>query len=76
MHKFKIITHFLEEDEYCTGDYCSVTIEDQKGNIVKSYGDYYHDKGREKAEGFIEGVKFALQENVELEYISINDSEE
>lgn len=75
MRKFKVITHFTEDDEDCSGDYSSVSIEDEKGSVVASYGDHYHDKGTEKAEGFIEGVKFALQEDIEVEEININDAE-
>lgn len=75
MLKFTIITHYVEEDEDCTGDYSSVTIEDERGNVVASYGDYYHDKGCAKSEAFIQGIEFALQETVEVERKQINDAE-
>ena len=75
MLKFKIITHFEVEDEECSGEYTSVEILDEKGNSIVKYGDYYHDKGRQKAEAFLDGLKFALQEDIEKEYEYINDEE-
>lgn len=75
MHKFKVITHYSQDDEDCGGDYESVTIEDERGTVVARYGDYYHDKGCHKAEAFLDGVRFALQEDIEVEEVSINDGE-
>jgi hypothetical protein len=61
---YKVTTYFCDED--CGGDYgtCAVIL---NGKVLIHYGDYYHDKGDEKAEGFIAGFikgsinKFALE---------------
>ena len=56
-----------EEVNDCGGDYdgVEVIIDDV---VVAEYGDYYHDKGAEKAEGFVEGYLFALKKICEIEY--------
>lgn len=41
------------------GDYRYVTVEIH-GNKVKNYGDYYHEKGFERAQAFIEGYALAI----------------
>ena len=59
-----------EEVNDCGGDYdaIEVIIDDE---VVTHYGDHYHDKGAEKAEGFVEGYLFALKK----ECVIIYDSE-
>lgn len=61
MLKLTKIMHFFEEDKDCGGDYLGVEIflNDSDTPLV-TYGDYYHDNGREKAEGFIEGFQKAF----------------
>jgi major membrane immunogen (membrane-anchored lipoprotein) len=51
-----------DKDEDFGGDCQGVDIYID-GKLVKSYGDYYHDKGEEKAEGFIDGVAYILGRN-------------
>lgn len=68
----EVISHYdKNEDEYCTGDYCAVTVKiDDK--TCQRYGDYYHDKGEQKAEGFIDGVRY-FNPDVNVIYIKIAD---
>jgi len=64
--KLTIIYHHYEDDPGCIFDYYEVTIHDAKGKKIASYGD--EDEASEKIEGFIEGfidgVKWAVGENV------------
>lgn len=55
----------------CSGDYWgySVLIGDEE---VASYGDSYHDKGREKAGGFVDGLRY-LHPDIVVEYKYIAD---
>lgn len=76
--KLKIITHFYNDDPDCSGDYASVTVE-LEGMVIANYGDYYHDKGEEKAEGFIDGVRYMNNrhnEPTQVEYESVADATE
>lgn len=52
-----------EEKEDCMdGDYSGVrVIIDDK--VLKEYGDHYHDKGAEKAKGFVDGYTYNLSES-------------
>ena len=63
MKKMKIIQHFSldrikdfedEQDLISCSEYEFVTVE-YDGETLRTYGDYYHDKGCEKAESFIDG---------------------
>jgi len=57
-----------KDDDIFGGDYSGVDI--YKGDeLVAEYGDYYHDKGAEKAEAFIEGLEWAGYE-VEIESLN------
>ena len=57
--KLEIVTHFSIEDTDCGGDYYSIDVVAPDGKAIASYGDYYHDKGREKVEGFLDGLRYA-----------------
>lgn len=50
----KIVEHFDLEYTEIGGDYSHVTIE-LDSEVLAEYGDDYHDKGLEKAEGFVQG---------------------
>jgi hypothetical protein len=71
-----ILTHFDVEDEECGGDYFDVEVLDSNRKVLASYGDYYHDKGEDKAEGFVEGLKAASKEPVNVIYKSVADRDE
>lgn len=51
----KFTEAYGDEDLY-GGDYCSVSIQID-GVEVKRYGDYYHDNGWDKAEGFVHAIR-------------------
>lgn len=51
-----IITHYAKDDPQFVYDYCDIEIF-VDGKLVKEYGDYYHDNGKEKVEGFIDAYK-------------------
>lgn len=57
----RIIKHFEKDPETgeLGGDYHYVTVEIH-GHKVKNYGDYYHEKGFERAQAFIEGYAHAI----------------
>lgn len=57
--KLEIIHHYDKEDKDCSCDYWSVDVK-VGGRLVRHYSDYYHDKGSERAEAFLDGVMFAL----------------
>lgn len=52
-----IIEHFAVDDPDCIGDYCSVEIRINNESVIE-YDDDYHDKGQEKAQGFIDALKY------------------
>lgn len=53
----EVITHYDVGDDDCIGDYRDMEILINKKQVV-SYGDYYHDKGHKKVQGFIDAVKY------------------
>ena len=55
--RVRVVTHYCERDPECIGDYDGIEIF-VDNQLVKTYGDYYHDKGSEKAEGFVEGLSW------------------
>lgn len=54
-----VTTHFPKSDKDMYGDYYDVTINAYINGKMYSaqYGDSYHDKGWEKAEGFVDALK-------------------
>jgi hypothetical protein len=49
MYNLKVVTHY---ENGCGGDYSKVTVE-MDGMLLREFGDYYHDKGHEKADAYI-----------------------
>ena len=60
---FTIIYHYPKSDDRCMGDYWTVDV-CLNDSILTSYGDYYHDKGGEKATAFIQG--YGLGANLDV----------
>ena len=60
------VIHYSVDDEECNGDYYSVELKDSNGRTVARWGDDYHDKGLDKAEGFIQGVEYVTRTKVKL----------
>lgn len=73
--KITQIMHYQKEDTGCGGDYYDIELQDSEGKVIATFGDYYHDKGEEKAEGFILGVECALGVTVNLvkKYVADRD---
>ena len=69
------VTHYEREDTDFGGDYSDIELLDESGNIIAEFGDSYHDKGQEKAEGFIKGVEWLAGKKVELIILNIADRE-
>lgn len=67
--KVEILFCYETEEEF-GGDYNSVEVAFD-GKTVASFGDYYHDKGSDRAKAFIQGAEFAL--GVELPKASIKE---
>jgi hypothetical protein len=50
--------HYPKSDKNMEGDYYDVTINVYLGDemLHMDYGDYYHDKGTDKAQGFLDAL--------------------
>lgn len=70
--KILIVTHFTKDDEDCGGDYYDIEVF-VDGKLAAEYGDYYHDKGSEKAEAFVDGVNFICGANIVPQERSVAD---
>lgn len=53
--EFLIVTHYSKDDLECEYDYIDIAILED-GILIQEYGDSYHDKGKEKTEGFIDAI--------------------
>jgi hypothetical protein len=73
--KVQIIFHYPNTDQDCDGDYYYVEIK-VDGQIIKSYGDYYHDHGQDKAHAFLEGLAYCKGKKLILEHINVPDCED
>ena len=67
MNEFIIYSVFPNEDDI-GGDAWEFHLE-LNSIIVAKYGDSYHDKGREKAIGFIDGYAYAKNWKEKVDYI-------
>jgi hypothetical protein len=76
MRTFTILKHHeKEEDDDCGGDYWDLEILDENGACIQTYGDDYHESGSDKAEGFVDGVRYASSEAIEIKYENVADRE-
>lgn len=55
--EFKIIEYFEDEEEF-GGDACGYGVS-YKGEIIATFNDQYHEKGRDRSIAFIMGVCYA-----------------
>ena len=69
----RIVTHYDREDTDFPGDYCEIEIFDKDGNSIAWFGDYYHDKGDEKVEGFIQGAIWGTGKKLVIKRESVAD---
>jgi hypothetical protein len=56
-----ILTHYDKADPGFTGDYLEVAVIID-GQEVRHYGDFYHDRGAQKAKAFCDGVEYVCQQ--------------
>lgn len=63
--KIKKVIHYAEHDTDFCKDFYSIELF-INGELIKHYGDWYHDKGQIKCEEFIKGIKFASDKEVEV----------
>lgn len=70
--KAEIVAHYPIDDTDFSGDYYDIELFIE-GNLVKKFGDYYHDKGHVKVEAFLEGVAFASGKPIELTKTDVAD---
>lgn len=75
-----VVTYYTryedESDEDCiNGDYSWMEIRDSNDALLTDYGDYYHDKGLEKVEGFIDGFTILFGKKPKVEYKNVVSSE-
>ena len=68
------VIHFAKDDPDCFGDHVDIELI-KDGEVIQNYGDYYHDKGQEKVEGFIAGMEYALGATVHLIIKKVADRE-
>jgi hypothetical protein len=79
-----IVTHHdRKEDPNCECDYCGISVWIEKPewvlapnflSCVATYGDHYHDKGLQKAEGFVDALK-SIFDTTEVVYESRADAD-
>lgn len=75
MRTIKVITHFPTDDPECDGDYYDVEVFDQCGTRIVAYGDGYHDRGEEKVDGLIAGLRYESDEEIKVVRVDIADRE-
>lgn len=73
--KYTAIYHYGNDDTDFSGDYYCIEFFDEEGTEVAYFGDYYHDKGNYKLEGFIKGIEYATKSKVELIIKKIADGD-
>lgn len=73
-----ITTHWPKTDPDRMGDYYDVTIDLYLDGIhyQAAYGDQYHDKGMEKAEGFRDALRCLYGQKFPVLYSFVADREE
>ena len=73
MKKFTVVTHYGKNDEGCRRDYWDIEVLDENGRLVIDFGDCYHDRGKERLEGFLQGVQWATNCELEITYKDVAD---
>lgn len=65
-----IIYNVFESEDCFGGDYDAVALT-LDGKLLKTFGDYYHDKGEERAEAYAKGYARALDLDLTYEFDEI-----
>jgi hypothetical protein len=78
MITFKEVVHYSASDTDFCGDFRRIEIF-KDDELVAEYGDHYHDKGRDKAEGLFDGIMILLGGTDDgkwsYDYIEVADEE-
>ena len=72
--EIKVITHYYKSDPEFISDYTGIEIIINDKPIAY-FGDDYHDKGRDKCKGFLEGMKYIVGD-YNITYTNIADYED
>lgn len=64
-------TYYSQDDPECYEDYYGIALFDEMGEKIVEYGDHYHDKGEEKMEGFLDGMRYMTDEIICVEKINL-----
>lgn len=57
------ITQYCKDDPEFFGDYTAITLKLGR-KVIASFGDGYHDRGYEKSEGFLMGLRYTHEVEV------------
>lgn len=78
VHGITVTAHYPKSDTKMYGDYYDISINVACGDKMLSaeYGDQYHDKGWEKAEGFIDAFKLIFGDKLPVLKLRAADRED
>lgn len=68
-----VTMHYATNDPEFTSDYCAIDIKID-GITLAEYGDSYHDRGRDKAEGFVDALKI-FHPDWQIQHVKVADYE-
>ena len=73
-----VTIHYPKSDKNMDGDYYDVTINFYAGDLMfhQEYGDYYHDKGVDKSDGFIDALKLLYGDKLPIMRLRAADRED
>ena len=74
-----VTTHYPKSDPKFQGDYYEVDVAVRAADgreFAAQYGDYYHDKGHDKVEGFVDAVQTILGPKIPVIRYNVADVED
>lgn len=74
METITVIIHYLKKDKKFLKDYQAITIKDDRDFVMVEYGNEAFDHGNEKAQGFIEGLRYVFTD-LTVKYKNVADYE-
>jgi hypothetical protein len=69
------VVHYAEDDREYQRDYFAITLKDGLGMEIARFGDAYHDRGMEKAAGFIMGAEWGFGRKIKITRENVADGE-
>lgn len=72
--ELRVVWHYDSYDKDFCGDYWGIEVF-HNGERVRIWGDCYHDSGREKLEGFLDGIEFATGEYPNVTIVRVADGQ-